>query len=337
MIDNAKLQSGGGRIAYLDALKCIGILLVIEGHVRGAFGIQVYDTLSGLMLYSFDMPIFFFVSGFLAYKGNIGPKDAIDKIRQKFAYLVVPAVILKLFSDLIAHRSFFDVFTNGFKGYWFTITLFEIFLIYYVVQLIFKKEIVRNIALLIIAFAGLGVLRVNGSVGPNILDLNHLTKYFQYFVFGVLAMNYKSKYERLMQNEAAKTIALLSFFVLLFIMGYDIKPAPVHNLLRDVVLRYLGTFIVISFFVCHAKGFDKETRINKIILSIGQKSLPIYLLQYFFIPHFNIVPNWIVSLDIFSIHIISCFYMVVITGTCLLFISILSNSKVVKRYVLGQK
>lgn len=59
---------GGGRINYLDSLKFLGILLVIEGHVWDfGMGIETYDSLSGLMLYSFNMPIFFFVSGFLAY------------------------------------------------------------------------------------------------------------------------------------------------------------------------------------------------------------------------------------------------------------------------------
>lgn len=58
----------GGRINYLDSLKFLGFLLVIEGHVWDfGMGIETYDSLSGLMLYSFNMPIFFFVSGFLAY------------------------------------------------------------------------------------------------------------------------------------------------------------------------------------------------------------------------------------------------------------------------------
>ena len=47
-------QSGGGRIFYLDALKCFAILLVIEGHVR-TLGMHIItgDILSGLMFYTF--------------------------------------------------------------------------------------------------------------------------------------------------------------------------------------------------------------------------------------------------------------------------------------------
>ena len=68
--------AGVGRISYLDALMCLGIILVIEGHVRQlGMGIKVYDTLPGMILYSFNMPLFFFVSGLLAYKSYIGIED----------------------------------------------------------------------------------------------------------------------------------------------------------------------------------------------------------------------------------------------------------------------
>ena len=72
-------------------------------------------------------------------------------------------------------------------------------------------------------------------------------------------------------------------------------------------------------------------------MSVGRKSLPIYLLQYFFIPHFAPIPEWMKDLDKFNVHIISFSYTVLITGVCLLFITLLSNSNVVKKYVLGQK
>ena len=332
-----KSKIGGGRINYLDALKCLGILLVIEGHVRGAMGIKVYDSLSGLMFYTFDMPIFFFVSGFLAYKSQLTTKDFWSKIRQKFLYLVIPAIAFKMFNDFVVHRNFLDIINDGFKGYWFTITLFECFLIYYLLQLIVANEKLRNVTLLVLSFVGVGFLSACGEVGPKLIDLNHLTKYFQYFVFGILAMNYKPQFESLMHNDMAKTISILLFFVILILMGYDIKPTSFHHLLRDVILRYLGTFVVISFFVCHANCFDSENRINKIVLYIGRASLPIYLLQYFFIPHFAPIPMWMKELDKINVHILSFSYTLLITGVCLLFITLLSNSNVVKKYVLGQK
>lgn len=61
--------NNGKRLAYFDTLKCLGILLVISGHVQFlGMDIKVYDSPPTLMLYSFNMPLFFFISGYLAFK-----------------------------------------------------------------------------------------------------------------------------------------------------------------------------------------------------------------------------------------------------------------------------
>lgn len=79
---------GKRRIGYLDALKFLGIILVIEGHVWDfGMGIKTYDSVSGMMLYSFNMPIFFFVSGFLAYKDKQeSERELMCNIWKKFLF-----------------------------------------------------------------------------------------------------------------------------------------------------------------------------------------------------------------------------------------------------------
>ena len=330
---------GGGRINYLDALKCLGIILVVEGHVWDkGMDIDTYSSLSGLMLYSFNMPIFFFVSGFLAYKANHGTaSDLAKKIWQKYVFLVIPALVLFVFRRLQTHGNPLDLFTDGARGYWFTITLWECFLFYYLVALLFPKGKIQDIVLIGISLVGVAFLSVVGEMGPKLLDLNRITKYFQFFAMGILAMKYKENYERIMYNDFLKTLSLLGFFAILFTVNYDIWPGVIFHLLRDIVLRYLGTFIVVSWFVCHSEKFDVYTKINRIILDIGKKSLAIYLLQYFFIPDFKSYTTWLAGMDGFTVHVISFAYTVVIVSICYVFISLLSNSTLIKKYVLGQK
>ena len=343
-MENMELQlsllnktTGGGRIGSLDAIKCLGIILVIEGHVRQlGMGIKVYDTLPGLMLYSFNMPLFFFVSGFLAYKCSMSFKEVVRKIKQKFIYLIVPTIVFKLFYDLATHGDISNIINEGFKEYWFTISLFECFLVYYLLYMVCKNDTLRIFALLLIAIIGVGFLSIFCDAGPQLIDFNHLTKYFQFFVLGVIAMRYKTRFLKLMCNEYSKAASLLLFFVLLFLMDYEIRPTSVYHLLRDIVLRYLGTFVVVSFFISHASWFNKQSKINSIIMSIGQKSLAIYLLQYFFLPDIKNL-GWIESTDLCTIHIISILYTIVITTVCLMFITFFSNSGLVKKYCLGQK
>ena len=75
---------------------------------------------------------------------------------------------------------------------------------------------------------------------------------------------------------------------------------------------------------------------NNIIMNIGQKSLAIYLLQYFFLPDIKNY-DWVNNLDVCTIHIVSAIYTIAITITCIVFIAIFSNSTYVKKYCLGQK
>ena len=77
------------RIAYLDALKCLAILLMIDIHVRSGNGFKPYDTLSAQLIYAPILPLFFFVSGFLAYRQSMDMKSFIDNIRRKFVFCSV--------------------------------------------------------------------------------------------------------------------------------------------------------------------------------------------------------------------------------------------------------
>ena len=119
-------------------------------------------------------------------------------------------------------------------------------------------------------------------------------------------------------------------------MTYDM-PSVLHHLLRDVILRYLATFAIVSFFVCHAESFQRDTKMNSLFSFIGQNSLAIYLLHYFFLPKFNPRPEWFDGLNMLTVHLVSMLYTVAVTALCLLFIKFLSNSNYIRKYVLGHK
>lgn len=180
------------------------------------------------------------------------------------------------------------------------------------------------------------MLALDKGFGPAIFDLRRVTKFFQFFVLGTLAMKFRTKYESLMNNEMVKATLLMSFFAVLFLMTYDM-PLALHHFLRDVALRYFATFAIISFFVCNAASFQRETKINSLINYIGQNSLAIYLLHYFFWPRFRPLPEWFAGLNMMTANLLSMLYTIAITALCLLFIKFLSNSKYIRKYVLGKK
>ncbi len=324
------------RIAYLDVLKCLAILMMIDIHVRSGNGFKPYDSLSAQMIYAPMLPMFFFVSGFLAYKQSVTLKDFGNNIRRKFVFLVVPAVVFCIGMDWMNHKNLFRFMIEGMHGYWFTVVLFECFLLYYVITLAVKNEKWRIVILIVLSLAGIGMLAINKGFGPAIFDLRRVTKFFQFFVLGTLAMKYRTKYESMMNNEVMKAVLLLSFFIVLFLLTYDIPPV-LHHFLRDVALRYFATFAIVSFFVCHAESFQRETKLNSLLNYIGQNSLAIYLLHYFFLPKFQPRPEWFDGLNMVTVHLVSMLYTVVVTALCLVFIKFLSNSKYIRKYVLGHK
>lgn len=83
--------------------------------------------------------------------------------------------------------------------------------------------------------------------------------------------------------------------------------------------------------------FDTNSKTNRVAMDIGKKSLAIYLLQYFFIPDFKAYNLWLAGMDGFTVHAISFAYTAIIVAACYVFVSVLSNSSLIKKYILGQK
>lgn len=90
-----------GRECWIDVAKGIGIILVVLGHVtRNENLIRI--------IYSFHMPLFFFLGGWIINR-NCG-KNIINKqyIKKKFANLILPffeyRIILILYWYIIEYR-----------------------------------------------------------------------------------------------------------------------------------------------------------------------------------------------------------------------------------------
>ena len=135
-IDNYKepLPLGGGRergyrIEWLDAMRGFTMILVVAYHVA-QFGFMENEKTSAALpfLVLFRMPLFFFVSGFLAYKANFvwNIKNTLPLVGKKLHVQIIPAVIfLCIFIIFKSKLSFWDGIMTALKsptknGYWFT-------------------------------------------------------------------------------------------------------------------------------------------------------------------------------------------------------------------------
>lgn len=114
------------RILWVDALKGIGIILVILGHIY-----SIYNKVN-IWIYSFHMPLFFFISGYLSLNSLKSNKSNKEYLIKKIKTLLIPFIIFEIILYvywLLIERNFrsFDIGPS-----WFIITIFFVSNIIYI-------------------------------------------------------------------------------------------------------------------------------------------------------------------------------------------------------------
>lgn len=196
------------RIEYIDAMRGFTMLLVVCLHVECiGFGPSYEQSpITGIFL-QFRMPLFFFISGFLAYstKKIWDGRTTLTAVKKKLLIQAVPTLVFGLlYTYLVASQDLYTFLANDIKlGYWFTISLLEMFLIYYGINYIVHKTVSQSrkeiYIIGILAFIAITLYLVHlpylhfpESV-KSFMDLfcaYNTFHYFQFFVFGNIAARY---------------------------------------------------------------------------------------------------------------------------------------------------
>ncbi len=184
------------RNPLLDYAKGVGILLVVYGHVaRGVFnaGLPMDRALYSLVdsvIYSFHMPLFFFLSGIL-FLASLEKRGYLGMMRGKLSTVLYPYVLWSLIQGGIEFG--LSSYTNGTvtlgevfallwrprAQFWFLYVLFGIFLF---AGLLYRKPTPPwTGAVLVLAL----VLYLTGYSPADIYLLNALPHWFVYFALGV--------------------------------------------------------------------------------------------------------------------------------------------------------
>ena len=133
----------------LDVMKAFAIYLVLMDHLISCT--DGTDNQFGAFIYSCHMPLFFYVSGVLAYK-------KLDKVKEIYSFfikksrLVIPVVVFGLGNVILLHQNFGEFLVWHKFGLWFLWTLFIFFAIYSVSQLALvrnKNKMIEIIGLLV--------------------------------------------------------------------------------------------------------------------------------------------------------------------------------------------
>lgn len=351
------------RIEYIDAMRGFAMLLVVYSHII-FFGYSDMLNPDGGKLLTFNtlflmfrMPLFFFISGFILYK-----KDYEWNLNNCFSFLIKKAKIqliptiffLSLYTILMDISLGKSLISAPKAGYWFTISLFEFFVIYviyrFICRLIKKREGFDLILLVIGIMIDFAVtiipnqLHIYDSNISLILGLPYI-RYFIFFAIGTLVKKHFITVQKALDNGYITGLGIL-IFITLSIYEITGEISFTSGLVTGVVSRiiyliigFLGLMIVFSFFRKYQSAFSSETRLGKTLQYIGRRTLDIYLLHYFFLPrHLDSIGKFFTdnpnpTLELFSSLILAA----LVIALCLILSNIIRISPILGHWLFGVK
>ena len=353
------------RLSWLDALRGFTMILVVAYHVaQFAFHENEKNSSALPFLVLMRMPLFFFVSGFLAYKANFSwtVPNALKLTWKKFKVQVIPTVVfLFLFVMFRMKGDFWDNVmrllaspTKG--GYWFTWVLLQMFIIYYVccyagkcLQRLVGKNDWLTPTLLFAGWAG-SVFAYETLYLPKVFSyqndvffayssLVQTSRYMQFFLLGNIVRRYWGRVEQLFDTSwfFPLVVTLAVVCCAEFFQVHALKKVWV-NLPRTVAM-YSLLLLVVMFFRHYKSWFDEGRRAGRFLSFIGTRTLDIYLLHFLILPKLPQVgvwlnanqPNFVLSI------VLSVSVALVVMAFCLLASQLLRVSPFLQLYLFGKR
>ena len=346
------------RLSWLDALRGFTMILVVAYHVAQVSFHETEKTSAALpFLVLMRMPLFFFVSGFLAYKASFTwtIPNALKLTWKKLKVQVIPAlvfmglfVIFKMKGDIA--DNFMRLLASPTKGgYWFTWVLLQMFIIYYVCCYVGKSLSPRKGMLLFAGWAA-SVFAYETLYLPKVFTYHEDTffaysslvqtiRYMQFFLLGNIIRRYWHQAERLFDTSwffpLVVTLAVVCCADIFQL--HTLKKVWV-NLPRTTAM-YALLLIVVMFFRHYQAWFEEGKRTGRFLSFIGTRTLDIYLLHFLLLPKMPQVGAWLNANQpnfLLSI-VLSVSVALVVIAFCLLASQLLRVSPFLQLYLFGKR
>lgn len=338
------------RYPYIDALRGLAIIIVVFGHVETYcfFNFQGITALENFFQ-AIQMPLFFFISGFVAYKAL--PVTTLNKLsellKRKALQLLVPAFVVGLIYTYTKSGTDFTIFISDAakRGYWFTISLFEMMFVYYVISYIGNRKGKDGLWCLLAVSLICFMLKLPFKSHPllnqigNYTSLHFTFSYFQFLALGMLARKYSDKFEGSYDSQPVRTTAVLAFFVFFGLQLYLYKAGNLSGLVGKVIETVLEVAIAyptvyLLFFLFNR--YYNASFLNGTLEFVGKRTLDIYLLHYFFLSKLPMIGDFLKMYPNVVVECIVGFTLTIAVVTAALVVSrIINSSSFLGKVVLG--
>lgn len=170
------------RVLYLDNLRGVLILLVMLGHSIQAVGYGIDDNFVNRFIYSFHMPMFMAISGYLSYKIHFESNKIISKAKQLLVPYVLWTVLMVCLYDNVTLQGAF-IFESSL---WFLWVLFIINLIYYVITLVIYKLKNKYALEMMLMLVWLVLIVLSNVLNVKVFSLPLIAWHFMFFSVGLI-------------------------------------------------------------------------------------------------------------------------------------------------------
>lgn len=341
------MTSSSERLDYLDFLKGFAIFLVVMGHFlawtfpadvdRGYFPLFVKNA-----IYSFHMPLFFFVSGYLV---DLKRKEwklgtGINVIWKRVQTLILPGLSFLLILYARTGAVYFE---------WFLKVLFEMYFAYVLTRLIshyllnkISVEMVLHVGVVAAIFFVKRLL--TGTSVNGLLSFSAFCNFYPYFLLGYVCCRFGLD-KFVVSKDWVYSACLVAWCVLFFAMGGIDFPGK----------KYIIAFsaIVVCFKIAQSIDFSKQSLIIRTLIRWGKISLAIYLISPMVIPWFPELGMYFIKADAYepygnvthSLHVTTIFLQLFsgvlislyVCVVCSLLKKIVEKSKILNFALFGEK
>lgn len=293
------------RLHYFDLLKGMAIFMVVMGHVVALCVREIDRCTMFKLIGQVHMPLFFFISGWFSFKALPTGKIKIPSVPQRALQLLLPMVVVSTvwiyyfpYSGLQSpfNSTFNGLWSDLYKnGYWFTLVLFQIMVIYAVTVPVFEKikSMVLQIIFIAVATAVLYAIQITmPDKAAMYSSFSLVVTYFPVFCFGVVAARNRDWFFAMTENNAIVTISILACAFTVYILGWYWEfPDFIQNNIRLVIIIFHVCLAIVAIAIarpyCERVFSGQSTNLNlanaRFWQYLGKNSLTIYLLHYFFL------------------------------------------------------
>lgn len=304
------------------------------------------------------MPLFFCITGFLAYGNydlNLFKKRFSNRIKKQ----LIPTMVVFVLYMAITKESFIQGLYKGIiddskDGYWFTYSLVQVWTIYAIISLIFHKyQINERFQLLCFSLFVIVLLPLKYIIPifcpsfletniSNILSLKHDIALMPFFFLGIIIRIVYPMIDKFMEMAMSKSKAiyvwgsiLLSISLLLVFYKLSTLWDPISYRSSEIA----GVLIIFLIFTFLKNFWSGDSNIASYICSLGKNTLPIYLFHYFILYFIsaNHLLDWMVVYvgnSVIEIPVLLTI-SIPIAHLCMKFDKFIKKINYVNRYVFG--